>query len=92
MDLCYFAETQLCEDLLNFKEVIEFKTEAQLVRVCKDFEIVACAKIDFTNKTCTIYLSNSRGLASSSLRHERNHCRGWDHENINNGQYFFCRL
>jgi len=87
MDACYDAETYLCPDLLGFQEKVVFVNESSLVRNCKDFEAEACAVINFKMKTCTIYLNGVRGPTASDLTHERNHCRGWNHEDINTGEY-----
>lgn len=81
MDLCYNAEYTLCEDLLGFTEVIEYKTSTQLFRLCKDMDVVACAVIDFENKQCTIFIKQGKDLT-----HERNHCRGWSHGEVS-GRY-----
>ena len=81
MDLCYDAETHLCDDLLRFSQVIEYKTKYQLVRLCEDFDAIACAVIDFENKQCTIYIDYRRKNKSTDLKHEVNHCHGWLHDN-----------
>lgn len=78
MDYDCKGEWILCEDLLGFR-VEEVRTLSEsLIREKCGIGATGCAKINFTTGECVIYMPKR---ANRELRmHERNHCRGWAHD------------
>ena len=76
MDAECMGDRTTCPDLVG-AVVIERRVIDMQIREHCGLWSQACAKLNFTTGECVIYLP--RRSTKELRRHERNHCRGWNH-------------
>ncbi len=64
---------------LSYSELHQ-KCGSQKPKGAEQAKIFGCSEINLVNKTCTIFLPNN--YESWALAHEKEHCKGGDHDNI----------
>lgn len=71
-----------CPDLLKLPiEHYEWKDQLTVGVQCKDLDVLGCAKIyGKGGKLTRCVIHTIRYPLSDLLRHEINHCRGWEHQ------------
>lgn len=72
------GDVEVCENLRPDVEVVQKRTTPNRVYSNCGYGNHACAKI--TQTTCKVYYKY--GHTSDDLLHELNHCRGWDHREV----------
>lgn len=78
--LCPNAHQEECPDLLQANIRIRWHdAAADLSAVCGNSRSTACALRTATWQQVTCDIHARRGIDESVMRHELNHCRGWDH-------------
>ncbi len=76
------------KDWPNLVENIQYLSYSELNKKCgphnpkgkEQAKIFGCSEINLAKKTCTIFLPNN--YESWALAHEKEHCKGGDHDNI----------
>ena len=86
MDYDCNGEREYCADLLGFRvEEVRTALDGEINEQC-GHGVQACAKLNFTTGVCTIYMP--RRVNVNVRRHERNHCKGWQHKPGQNHTWF----
>ena len=76
---CYQADRKACKVLIKPTIVHKKVSNKEFIKRCGN-QSAACASLNITNKTCTVFYRKK--MDGRTIIHEHNHCFGWEHTDL----------